>query len=192
MSKQGLPYKDYRKIVFEKGYKLYKKLGEINIVGYRFPDSRPNYFDDILSVYYSIEDEDPIQFDFSITTYPGIPWLLNPMNKKGTAILKEGQYVDSYALGDFKGYTALKQIKPVTVYRDYNKDLIFNKDPDTLDTGYFGIHIHRGNIYSKVVGLTSAGCQVFKDRTEYKSFIDICESVKNTHNNRFTYTLVEL
>lgn len=192
MNRVGLLYKDYRKLAIEKGFKLYKKPGEITIVGYRFPDSRPDYYDDILTVYYNLDYDSPISSHYSITTYPGIPWLLKPMNKKGTAILKAGQYIDSYALGEFKGYTALKQIKPVTVYRDFNKDLVFDKSEHTLDTGYFGIHIHRGNLYSKVVGLTSAGCQVFKDRAEYSSFINICEQAKFIHNNRFTYTLVEL
>jgi hypothetical protein len=51
-------------------------------------------------------------------------WLQNRMNEKGAAILKPGQYIDCWELGRLKGlHKAWVQCKPVTVYRDNDRDL---------------------------------------------------------------------
>lgn len=114
------------------------------------------------------------------------------MNPKGAAVLVPGQYRQAYALGDFRGYTALKQVAPVKVYRDYNQDSHIDMSSATIEEGYFGIHIHRAGVWSKIVGTSSAGCQVFARHKDFAEFITICQLGAAHWGNSFTYTLLEL
>jgi hypothetical protein len=114
------------------------------------------------------------------------------MRESGTAILCPGQYVETYALGLFKGYTALKQVKEVKVYRDNNLDDKVDINGMVIEAGLFGIHIHRAGWMSKTVGLSSAGCQVFQSRVGFDRFIDVCRMSERLYGNKFTYTLMEL
>lgn len=167
----------------------YKKF-DLNLVGVRSKEKIADRFNDWLYVFWM--DEDKWEFrSYQITTLPGKPWLKNPMNVRGTAILVPGQYLKSYKLGTYKGYTALKQISPVTVYRDFSKDLNYDMDSGTRDTGMFGIHIHRASLWNKSVGVSSAGCQVFQNRDDYDEFIMLCENAKDYGQERLTYTLLD-
>lgn len=162
----------------------------LNIVGWRNQDARINSFDDFLSVYWRYDDV-WYEKSWSITTRPGVPWLEAPLNPKGTAILVPGQYLDAYRLGIYKGYQALKQYREVEVYRDSDLDSAWNENPDTIDTGLFGIHIHKAGFFNSIVGASSAGCQVFQRETDFSEFIEICQSSKLRFGNKFSYTLVE-
>jgi len=140
------------------------------LIGVRSKADKPNEFDD---KFYLVSKQN--MFVFSCTTNPGTNWLQNAMNPKGTAVLKPGKYW--YKLGTHKGYEALVQSGPVTVYRDNNKDL----KSDTTgpeDTGYFGINIHRANetAISKLVALWSAGCQVLNNPADFKLLLDECKA----------------
>lgn len=168
------------------------KLGHIvsesfNIVGWRSQFSEADHFNDTLSLYWNGDEH-----HWSITTLPGIPYLKNPINPKGSAILVPGQYLEAYGLGVYHGYQVLKQIAPVRVYRDRNKDVIFDKDPSSIEQGLFGIHIHRAGLWNKIVGISSAGCQVFQKREDFEQFISICQWVyRHEDRKKFTYTLME-
>jgi hypothetical protein len=112
------------------------------------------------------------------------------MNPKGTAVLKPGQYIDTWAFGLHQGkYEALKQVKPVTVYRDKDLD---DKSEETAvtDTGLFGINIHRANekAISKIIDKWSAGCQVLNNPADFKTLLDSC---KESKLKAFTYTLLK-
>lgn len=163
----------------------------LNIVGWRDVIGKSNEFCDWLAVYW-LTKHGWERRGWRVTTRPGIPWLLNPMRESGTAILCPGQYLQTYALGMFKGYTALKQVKEVKVYRDNNLDDKVDTDTMVIETGLFGIHIHRAGWMSKVVGLSSAGCQVFQSRAGFDKFIDICRLAERFYGNKFSYTLLEL
>ena len=110
-----------------KGYIVYEKPNQLNIVGVRSSSTEPNKFDDKI---YAFWKGDKGQWDgkwYSATTDPGTYYLKNPLSKLGTAILKGGQYVDSWVIGKHKGqYTALVQSKPVTVIRDYDRNAILD------------------------------------------------------------------
>lgn len=178
-------------IAEERSYAI-NQDGALNILGIRYSDSRPNYFDDQILVFWK-ESYQWRGFEFQATTLPGIPSLLKPPNPHGTAVLVPGQYKRGYALGLHKGkYEALVQVAPVKVYRDPDLDAEYDLDEETIEEGYFGINIHRASMYAKVVGADSAGCQVIKERVDYDLFISICKSKKIYQNNRFTYTLVQL
>jgi hypothetical protein len=88
-----------RAILKHKGFKLYKRPYELNIVGLRSESTIPNRFDDEIHVFYKTS---PIKWNYHVfkaTTDPGTFWLKQPMQPQGTAILSEGQFVGAYHLG---------------------------------------------------------------------------------------------
>ena len=117
----------------------------------------------------------------------------NPLNTYGTAILVPNQYRGCWQIGLHRGkYKALCQNKPVTVYRDNNKDNKYDLDPSNTTTGMFGINIHRSNeTWTRTtVDKYSAGCQVFNSPTDFNAFMRLCEKQKSLYGNNFTYTLI--
>jgi len=140
--------KDIRSVIAlmkSKGYAVYTKPYQLNIVGIRSKDGNPKEFNDWLYVFWK-NSNDKLEFrNYKITTDPSINYLKNPIDSSGgTAILKEGQY-KSYGLGLHKGqYKALVQIKPVTIYRDLNRDSLYDFGK-SVHTGMFGINIHRAS-----------------------------------------------
>ena len=90
-------------------------------------------------------------------------------------------------------YKALCQIKPVKVYRDNNRNNVYDLAPSSIETGMFGINIHRSNEYaiSKNINKYSAGCQVFSNPSDYNAFMRICEQQRKLYGNSFTYTLLD-
>lgn len=165
------------------------------ITGWRRVGGKPNDWCDWISIAYVVSSVIPRQYSwrfesFKATTNPGIPYLLSPINPKGTAILKPGYYQDAWKLGWFRGEEALRQVRPVTVLRDNNKDAVL--DPDTTDTGLFGIHIHRAKGVPLFVNKWSAGCQVIQSETDYNDFMFICKMASQEFNDApFSYGLVE-
>lgn len=181
-----------------KEYKFFdtpdKKLN-LNLIGIRRDNQGTNTFDDFLLVIYR-EEELMVSNRYQITTDPGKYWLQNPINPKGTAVLKPDQYRGTWQIGKHQGkYEALVQRKSVKVYRDNNKDDIidYNSMSTMVDEGYFGINIHRSNPYdqSYAVNKWSAGCQVFKNIKDYNKFVQLCKDSAKIYGNSFTYTLIE-
>jgi hypothetical protein len=181
-------------IMLKKGYVLFsnKKGHDLNIVGTRSWDMSSNEFNDWITVFY-LSGQVWNFFIFPATTDPGTFYRQNPCNVKGTAVLKPGQYRGAYKIGYHKGYKALQQQKPVTVYRDANRDKILDTSGMKEDTGMFGINIHHANAYkvSTVVGKWSAGCQVFQDPDHFAFFMTLCERARKKFGNSFTYTLLQ-
>lgn len=134
-----------------------------------------------------------------VTTDPGEKYLVHPLNKKGTAILVPNQYrgvykIDTHARHNTKfAHEALCQRgNTVKVWRDGNRDKILDHDPETLDEGWFGINIHRSKTgEADYVGSYSAGCQVFKNGTDFRLFLDAVKRSAKLYGNSFTYTLLE-
>tara|TARA_R110000824_G_scaffold346623_1_gene533446 strand:+ start:116 stop:721 length:606 start_codon:yes stop_codon:yes gene_type:complete len=170
----------------------------LNIIGVRNSSTNnevTNKFDDKLTVSYKKEGEWKF-FCFDCTTDPGDDWMDNSMNSKGCAILKPGQYRSSHKIRLHGGkYEALGQQKPVTVYRDRDKDGKYDFDEATTDTGVFGINIHRATKYagkkSTNIDKWSAGCQVIAANDDFETFMKICRKAREVWSNSFTYTLIE-
>lgn len=178
-------------------------LYNLNLVGVRTASRSGNAFDDHLFAAY----QEPVQqgdriipewrvWHWSVTTDPGTYHLANPGRVAGTAVLKAGQYRGTWKLGLHRGrYEALVQSKPVTVYRDPDRDAVIEMEPGNEHTGIFGINIHRANSAreSTQVDKWSAGCQVFSHPQDFAQFIAICKKQIEHHPTwtNFTYTLLE-
>ena len=189
---------DIEQVMIRKGYRFFKGVYNLNIIGVRSEESvkQSNRFDDILIVAFGLATSgynSSTKFIFQITTDPGIKSLKVPMNVKGTAILVPGQYRGSHKIGLHQGkYEALVQCAPVKVYRDANRDDILDVDKRTIDTGMFGINIHKAGLASTIVDGWSAGCQVLAKTDEYEIFMDLCRKQKLAgYGDKFTYTLLE-
>lgn len=186
---------DFEKLLKDKGYSYFKKGNfNLNIIGIRSKESvkNENRFDDVLIVIYYLDNKIYKKL-YNITTDPGITYLKKPLATNGCAILVPGQYKSSWTIGLHKGkYKALVQCKPVKVYRDNNKDDIMDFNPVTIDTGMFGINIHKAGENSTIINNWSAGCQVFQRTCDFNNFMYYCDQqTKNGFGNKFTYTLLE-
>lgn len=179
------------KALKDKDYVIYDQPFQLNIVGVRNAESQPNKFDDQLYVFYKDENWNWVLKEYPITTDTGTFWLLNPMSNLGTAMLKEGQYIDAYKQGLHKGqYTALVQDKPVTTYRDYDRNAVFDFGQRET-TGNYGINIHKAGADSQNVDKWSAGCQVFQKSEDFQEFMQLTDKHKANFGNKFTYTLLD-
>lgn len=176
------------------GFVIYNKPYQLNIVGVRSIEPASNKFDDKLHVKFINGQGKTENYTYNITTDPGTYWLQHPMQVDGTAILKQGQYVDAYKIGLHRGqYKALVQAKPVTIIRDYDRNAILDFNNGKESTGLFGINIHRASIHgaTKTVGKWSAGCQVFEKNSDFLHFMSLCEKHRSLYGNHFTYTLLD-
>ena len=188
--------------VEDKGYKYFhdnlNKGYDVNIIGVRNSKTKgrvTNAFDDTLTISYKIDGEWQYH-EFNCTTDPGSHWVENILNEKGVAILKPNQYRGSHKLDFHQGrYLALRQKSDVTVYRDNDRDNNYDLNESKIDTGVFGINIHRatGRSGGKSIRVDkwSAGCQVIADNDDWHTFLGICQSAREIHGNSFSYTLIE-
>lgn len=184
---------DFKKTLEKKGYAFFTKGDyNLNIIGIRHDGNRvTNHFDDCIAVIYNNGNKENITRIFKCTTLPGKKAMEHPVNVVGTAILKEGQYRGAYKIGKHKGqYTALVQSKPLPVYRDGNKDDVFDFKPHYIDNGIFGINIHKAGNSSVLVDGWSYGCQVFQSASDFSSFMALVNKAAKIYGNSFTYTLI--
>jgi len=165
---------------------------DVNIVGVRNAATGQkvtNLFDDHITVSYKENGEEKFHI-WPATTDPGKKGVMEYHNAAGVARLVEGQYRGSHGIGLHQGkYEALKQQKPVKVYRDANRDLVFEENK--IAEGVFGINIHKAGTDSTYVENWSEGCQVFKKAADFEEFMKIMRKAREIHGNSFTYTLIE-
>ena len=183
--------------VKSKGYKWFENGNyNLNIVGVRNSstnDEVTNKFDDLLTVSYKTENI----WNFSqwgCTTDPGKYYTENLLNPDGVAILVPGQYRSTYSIGLHQGkYEALKQMKPVQVYRDDNKDNCYDMQPDDIQEGIYGINIHRASSSgtSTQIDKWSAGCQVVANYEDFNKLMLLAKQAETIWGNSFTYTLID-
>ncbi len=165
----------------------------LNLVGIRRNTDIPNSFDDVFAVAYS-NGSIWKNSQWQCTTDPGLFWLRSPMNVKGCAILKPGQYVDAWVIGKHQGqYDALVQCGPVTVIRDADRDSHLDFGAKLEDTGLFGINIHRANatVESVQVDRWSAGCTVLANPLSFATLMKLAFESRRLGRKAFSYTLLE-
>lgn len=185
---------DIVKALKDKGYQVKTRPLELNIVGIR--NSNPinqDQFDDTIAVFYYDDKGKLIGFVAPATTDPSTYFLKNPINEKGSAILKSGQYVGAYHIGTHKGkYKALTQIKPVSVIRDNDRDGLTDF-ANITETGLYGINIHKASKKGNTafIDKDSAGCQVFRDEKDFNTMMEWANNSAIKYGNTFTYTLLD-
>ena len=182
-----------------KGYKWFTADNyDVNIVGVRNAETEgkvTNRFDDCVTISYKDENGEWNFHCFEATTDPGSHWEKNLLNKDGVAILKEGQYRGSHMIGLHQGkYEALRQKKPLKVYRDNDKDGVYDFIEENVHEGIYGINIHRATAReggkSVQVDKWSAGCQVIAANDDFKLFMEVVNKAAKVWGNSFTYTLI--
>jgi hypothetical protein len=177
------------------GYTIDKRPNKLNIIGVRNSTATSqDKFDDLIAYFTYDNNGKIVGRVVTGTTDPSTYFLKSPMNLKGAAILKSGQYKDAYQLGLHRGkYEALVQRKPVTVIRDADRNSLINYFAPT-QTGLFGINIHKaqkGKNNEDIIGLDSAGCQVFRNIRDFEDMMQLARISKNKYGNSFTYTLLD-
>ena len=157
-------------------------------LGWETGNKVTNAFDDFLTISY----KEGGQWKFHIwpaTTEPGTKGVKEYHNAAGVARLVEGQYRGSHTIRLHQGkYEALGQAKNVKVYRDANKDMVF--DETKITEGLYGINIHKAGQDSTWVENWSEGCLVFKRVKDFDEFMKIVKKAAKIHGNSFTLTLI--
>jgi hypothetical protein len=187
--------------VREQGHRVFDSGPyNINLIGIRRIGSHAGLFDDFITCWYLDSAGAWTSHWWPATTDPGLYWLQNPGNVKGTAVMVEGQYPKLWKIGLHKGYKAFQQIGPVRVFRDRNQDDVLDLDPVSEDSGLFGINGHASDSNpwdtsdksreGKEVGEWSAGCQVWANSAHFRHAIQLAEQSAALYGNSFTYTLV--
>ena len=180
--------------MMKKGYVVYNQPYRLNVVGIRTNNPTSLTFDDYIAYFYYDDKGKVIGKVAPATTDPSVQYLKNPLPEVqdlGTAILKSGQYLDAYKIGLHKGkYTALVQTKPITVIRDNDRNSLLNLFAKTT-TGNYGINIHKASGNSNYIGPDSAGCQVFRNVSDFNQMMSLAQISKGKYGNNFTYTLLD-
>lgn len=195
--KQLIEQTDFEKLFQKMGY-VFSTNGDynVNIIGVRNllgDNIQRDTFNDALILIFK-ENGKWVKKIWDATTDPSLKLLKAPSNAKGTAILVPGQYKSTYKVDIHNGkYQAVCQrLGNVKVYRDKNRDNKLDMDPSTIQTGMFGINIHRASATSinETIGGYSAGCQVFKSYKDFNEFMKYVNIAKGKYGNSFTYTLI--
>src|SRR5574344_2185885 len=158
---------DFESLFKKKGYAYFKNGAyNLNIIGVRTAGTKvTNIFDDYIVIIYNTPN--------------------------GKAIIVPCQYRGAYQIALHKGqYKALCQRKPIKVYRDRNKDMVYDFEPKTIEEGIFGCNIHKEGQASKYVNNWSAGCQVIANYQDFQNLMYLAnKQIEQGHGKTFTYTL---
>lgn len=143
-------------VIFDDDSKNYN----LNLIGIRSINKVANNFDDFLCVLWKFNGNWNM-LKFKMTTDPGLFYLKQPMNSKGTAIVKEGQYRGLWKYGKHKGYIALQQSGPVTVFRDFNRDNKLDFIGGTEQEGVYELTLSENNASYLIETLRRRTCFIF-------------------------------
>lgn len=193
MSTNNYSIKKILELIKSGGGLVWENPFYLNIVGIR-DISNPNKFNDTLIYFWYDENKNlTVREIDGFTTDPGINNLEKPVNYKGCAILKEGWHRKIWVKGKHKGqYDAFVQYAPCKVYRDNDKDKVFDFDQESVEEGVFGINLHRANsgAQSTIVGAWSAGCQVLSSPTDFANLIIVRDKAIKSGQTYFSYMLL--
>jgi hypothetical protein len=195
---EGHPWATEKHVLNLIGIRNFKNAVQ-TATGYNLPAT--NRFDDLICVAYLDENGEKQAEAFPASTDPGNEPLQRPSNNRGTAILVEGHYADTWKTGTHrKGYKtehyALKQRKAVKLYRDPNQDLVYNLSSNLIVDGPSGcgINIHKGSLgttSSNIIGVWSEGCQIFKNGANQIKLMSLVDNQTAKTNKKYiSYTLI--
>ncbi|AFY57244.1 hypothetical protein Riv7116_4833 [Rivularia sp. PCC 7116] len=189
------------KYMLFKDYHVDRKVDEYNIIYIEgmnpngtLNSDKPNSFNDLRVVIQIVGRTPKIIGIWEATTEPGFHYTYNPMNSKGAARIKFGQY-KAWRVGrhgNAERHEALIQVSDITVHRDFNQDMI--RTGDKLNTGRFAINQHYGYDYPRNnISYASAGCLVGRTRKGHREFMRLIKQdwrYQNNPNYRFMTTII--
>lgn len=169
-----------------RGYAIARDPYTINIIylegsdfdGTPNPDRPDEWNDRRIVLVFDKAGTPTIVHNCQATTEPGLSATMSVSARKrgGCARIAIGQHT-AWRLGWHKKpeHTALVQVMPLPVHRDYNRDS--KRTGDRVDVGLFGINQHgtRPNIRPTQVGTWSEGCLVARYWTDHLRFIEWCQ-----------------
>ena len=171
-------------------------INEANIFGIRFEENQNlDLWNDWLGIWNQNE-----AFVWSGTTDPGKK--ATEESTRGCAHVVLGYHpfvwqVGIHSAGKPSQHPALVQTgNEIKIWRDKNKDFIYNSNIDFFDTGYFGINFHRASKIQDVefIGPYSAGCQVTRNAQDFEFALNLLlntEAFKKDNKFRFSYMLFD-
>ena len=190
-----LNYRKVRDVIKSKGYVWFESPYDLNMFGVRNETRIPDKFDDVIGVCWKDHNGMENLLSFPATTDPGLFYLRNPINVKGTGILDFGQHRKMWRIGKHKGSPALVQVCPCRAIRDYNRDSYLDFDSQRKETGLFGCNFHRANPSgtTKKVDKWSAMCQVPAKASDVDVVLALVALQKQHIGSDFvTYTLLKM
>ncbi|MGD1910953.1 MAG: peptidoglycan-binding domain-containing protein [Rivularia sp. (in: cyanobacteria)] len=181
-----------------KDYDIYTRPGEYNIVyvegmnadGTENSDA-PNRFNDRRMVIEICDGVPVIVGNWEATTEPGTYYTRYPMRREGAARIQFNQF-KAWQVGRhgrrYPQYPALRQVRPITVHRDFNRD--GTRTNDKLHTGWFGINQHHANNAPRHdIGRWSAGCLVGRTVASHNEFMKIVmQDRRYKLNNKYIFS----
>lgn len=201
----------WQTVFAEHGYKFFSNTPyDVNVFSIRAKERIPNKFNDLINVAYLNTRKKPLIRSSEITTLPGSPSMKVPPNESGVAILVPGQYRGAYCIRKHNNkYLSMCQRRPqdipdsrwpgtVAVYRDNNRNQVYDMSPLTIQNGHFGINIHYSSRepFGQNVNRWSAGCSVYRNQADHAADLSVIQySVRTLRKNNpnykgeITYTL---
>lgn len=186
-----------------RGYTVFRDNGRplnLNIVGIRDVTPEWDRFGCRLAIFWEEQGRWTLRL-YPFTTYPGDYYSRTKLlHRDGVLIMAPGQYRGAYRLRKHRGlYEALCQDgAPVRVYRDGNRDRVYDMLDRTIQSGYFGANIHAPenpddgisrDLYESI-GSASAGCQVFARVSHFVEARQLWRESARHQGASFTYTLI--
>lgn len=183
-----------------KGYKVFKGKNEFNLIAiegcnpdtFELNTDIPDKYNDCFNVIEFVNNVPVLRFSVYCTTEPGNYYTEFPMNSKGAARIKFGQYT-AWKTGYHKTQYALVQEAPITVFRDLNADGYRTGDKE--DTGLFGVDIHTTNSdnnETNSIGRWSAGCIVIANKSSFSNIMQLLQTdSRYTDDFLFTLTVID-
>ncbi len=172
------------KSLTDKGYTIFTKgFYNLNLIYVR-SEYKPDEFNCSSIVFYKTPNsrDNWVYNLFTVTTYPGVFYIDNPMLPEGCAVISEGQHNQCWQLGyhyNIKALVNINSSKPISWVRvprgsRYNYDIL-----KTLPqySGAVGLNAHPvmdGN--NDTIGADSAGCIVYKYLSEFNLFMSLCDA----------------
>lgn len=178
----------------ERGFTVFKRPYELNLVALRRAGARASHFDDELHVFFLDENGVLNYHVFNMVTDPGTYWKNNKTMPKNTLMLAEGQYLNAYSIGKHKGKKgAIVQNREVEVYPSYDRKAIFDLFKGEKQKGKFDINILHAKSNGRFLFLSKdmEGCQVIQRKEDFEDLIKLCAKHVQLYGNAFTYTLID-
>ena len=192
------------KIVKDGGGQVYEQEGYINFCGVRNNVTNDTFNDELYIYWKDTDGKFKCVKTSGFTTKPGKKSVQSGTVANGVAIVKEGWHPDVWhhgvhGMGKKTAHNALRQdpgiTKPITITRDktqYGKsgNYVLNIFENTTESGYPYTNMHRsGDSQSNNVNGWSAGCQVFKVKSEFDEMLGMSNYASSKGQKTFSYFL---